>query len=190
MRKALVLTVVMFAAVFTAGCSHLGPVYYKASQEYSFHPPAGWRYNTPSEELAIFQSHSIRGADFRPVMTVVVENTDLDTVEDYMEKQVAELKKLPGFRKGEEDIIGMFEGKRLEYAYHNPRYKLPLRAIFQAFVRGGHVYAITCVCPESHWKKFRGLFYDSLGTFKFGDEAVPIGEKADAYKQPELPTPK
>lgn len=190
MRKLLVLTVVVIAAAFASGCSHLGPVYYRSSQEYSFHPPAGWRYNKPDEPFAIFQSHSVSGSAFRPVMTVVVENTDLDTVEDYMEKQVVELMKLPGFHKGEEDIIGMFEGRRLEYAYHNPRYKLPLRAIFQAFLRGGRVYAITCLAPRSHWKKFKGLFYDSLETFKFGDEAVPIGEKEDAYRKQELPTPK
>jgi len=190
MKKLLILAFVVIAVTFTAGCSHLGPVYYKASQEYSFHPPAGWRYNMPDEHLAIFQSHSIKGSVFRPVMTVVVENTDLDTVEDYMEKQVVELMKLPGFQKGEEDIIGMFEGRRLEYRYHNPRYKLPLRAILQVFLRGGRVYAITCVSPRSHWKKFKGLFYDSLETFKFGDEAVPIGEKKDSYRKPELQTPK
>ncbi len=190
MRKAPVLVFVMAAAAFAAGCSHLGPVYYKASQEYSFHPPAGWRYNPPNEELAIFQSHSVSGSAFRPVMTVVVENTQLDAVEDYMEKQVVELQKLPGFQKGGEDIIGMFEGRRLEYAYFNPHYKLPLRAILQVFLRGGRVYAITCVSPASHWKKFKGLFYDSLDTFKFGEEAVPIGEKESTYGKPEQPAPR
>jgi hypothetical protein len=190
MRKATVLAIVVAAAAFTAGCSHLGPVYYKASQEYSFHPPAGWRYNAPDEELAIFQSHSIRGSKFRPVMTVVVENTKLDVVEDYMEKQLAELQKLPGFQKGEEDIVGMFEGRRFEYSYLDPRNKTPITAIFQVIIRGTRVYAITCLSPASHWKKFKGLFYDSLDTFKFGEEAVPLGEKGSAYAEPELPAPK
>jgi len=190
MRKASLLAVVITAAAFAAGCSHLGPVYYKASQEYSFHPPAGWRYNTPDEELAIFQSHTIRGSEFRPVMTVVVENTDIVTPEEYMEKQSADLLALPGFQKGQEDIVGMFEGRRLEYTYQNPRYKVPLKAILQVFLRTGKVYAVTCVAPASHWGKFKGLFYDSLDTFKFGEEAAPIGEKESAYGRPELPTPK
>jgi hypothetical protein len=188
--KALVLVAAVAAAAFAAGCSQLGPVYYKALQEYSFHPPAGWRFNTPDEQLAIFQSHSISGSTFRPVMTVVVENTELDAVEDYMEKQLIELQKLPGFQKGEEDIVGMFEGRRFEYAYRDPRHKTHIRAIFQVMLRGGKVYAITCLSPASHWKKFKGLFYDSLDTFKFGEEAVPISEKESAYRKPEPSAPK
>lgn len=190
MRRTVVLFVLLGAAVLATGCAQLGPVFYKESQGYSFHPPAKWRHNPIEEDITIFQSHHVKGHKFRPTLTVVVEETDIMTVEEYMEKQHDALRKLPGYQRGEESWVGDFSAWRLDYEYFNPRYKTALTAMTQLMLRDTKIYAATCVVPKSLWNKYKGLFLDSLSTFKFGEKAVPPGYKKGAYDKPELGTPK
>jgi hypothetical protein len=48
---------------------------------------------------------------------------------------------------------------------------------------------MTYAVPKAIWRKYKSMFYDSLDTFKFGEEAIPPGYK-DTYRKPELATPK
>jgi hypothetical protein len=57
-------------------------------------------------------------------------------------------------------------------------------------VREGKVYAITYAAPKALWRRYKSMFYYSLDTFKFGEEAVPIGEYKSPYVKPELATTK
>ena len=57
-------------------------------------------------------------------------------------------------------------------------------------LRNNMIYAATCVVPKPLWNRYKGMFCDSLDTFKFGEKAVPPGYKKDAYDKPELGTPK
>ncbi len=188
MKRVIVLAALLGVAVFAAGCAQLGPVYYKESQEFSFHPPASWRHNPPEEEITIFQSHHIRGYKFRPTLTIVVEDTEIMTVEEYYEKQLVALRKLPAYERGEETSVGNFDAWRLMYTYYNPHYKIVLAAVTQLMLRETRIYAATYVAPKKLWKSYKSLFFDSLYTFKFGEKAVPIGYKRDAYGKPELGT--
>jgi hypothetical protein len=186
MKRGLVLVILLGAAVFATGCAQLGPVYYKRSQEYSFHPPAEWRYNPPEEEITVFQSHHVKGHDFRPNMNIIMEDSDL-VLEEYVEKQRAEwLPKLPGFEIVEEGYVRYGETWRLVYDHYNPRYKITLRALLQLSLWNNRIYALTCMAPKTIWNRYKGTFYDSLDTLKFGKDAVPIGEETDAYSKPEL----
>ena len=188
MKRAIILAVLLGAAAVATGCAQLGPVYYKKAQEFSFHPPAGWRHNPPEEEITIFQSHHVKGYDFRPTLTIVVEDTEIMTVEEYMEKQLEALRKLPAYQRGEETSVGNFDAWRLMYKYYNPHYKVDLRAVTQLMLRNTRIYAATYVAPRKLWRSYKGLFLDSLDTFKFGEEAIPPGYKGDAYSKPELGT--
>ena len=190
MRRTVILVVLLGAAVLATGCAQLGPVFYKESQGYSFHPPAKWRHNPIEEDIAIFQSHHIKGHKFRPTLTVVVEETDVMTVEEYMEKQLDALRKLPGYQRGEESSVGVFDAWRLDYEYFNPHYKVALSAMTQLMLRNNMIYAATCVTPKALWNRYKGLFCDSLDTFTFGEEAVPPGYKKGAYDKAELGTQK
>jgi hypothetical protein len=74
------------------------------------------------------------------------------------------------------------------YDFYNPHFNITLRALQQLVLFETKIYAITYLAEKKLWNKFRGTFYDSLETFKFGEKAVPIGEKTDAYAKPELTT--
>lgn len=188
MRRIFIVVLLLGAVGVTAGCAQLGPQYYKPSQEYSFYPPSKWRYNPPEEEITIFQSHHVRGHDFRPNMNVVAEKTDL-VLEEYVEKQRSEwLPKLPGYKLVEEGYVRYGESWRTIYDFYNPHYKIELRALLQLVLHGERIYAITFVAPKNLWRRHKGMFIDSLETFKFGDEAVPITEGEETYDKPELGT--
>ena len=130
--------------------------------------------------MTIFQSHHVRGHQFRPTMTVVAEETQIMTAEEYMEKQENELRKLPGYEPVDQTRVKDFGGWRLTYNFFNPHYKVTLTALTQLVLRDGRVYAVTCIAPKTLWRRYAGLFRDSLETFKFGPDAAPISEGKDA----------
>jgi len=189
MKRLFVIIILLGAVCVTCGCAQLGQVYYKKSQEFSFHPPANWRYNPPEEEITIFQSHHIKGYDFRPNLNVVMEDTELMADEDYMDRQKDALKKLPGYEELAQDSVGNFDAWRLTYNFFNPHFKeTPLTAVCQLMLRDTRIYVATYIAPEKLWRKYENMFCDSLDTFKFGEEAIPPGYK-DTYTKPELATP-
>jgi hypothetical protein len=190
MRRMLVLAVLAAGACVAMGCAQLGPIYYKPSQEFSFHPPAGWRHFQPAEqELAIFESHHIKGLGHRPRLTVVVEKTDIEAPEEYLENTIESLRKLRGFEEMDREPVGNYDGWRLSYKYvvrgtdpqTGEQADIPLAAVMQFTLRRGKVYVFTFVVHQSLWSSYRGVFYDSLNSLEIGPEAVPIGYK----EQPE-----
>jgi len=188
MKKLLVFALLLAAACAGAGCAQLGPQYYKPSQEYSFYPPSGWRYTPPSEEITVMQSHHVKGHDFRPNLNIVVEESDL-VLEEYVEKQRTEwLPKLPGFRMIDEGYVTFGEVWRATYDHYNPHFKETLRSVLQLALYDNKIYAATFMAPKKIWNSYRDMFGDSLDSFKFGEDAVPIGEKKGAYEKPELKT--
>ncbi len=187
MRRKLTLIILVASAFVGAGCSQLGPLYYKPSQEFSFHPPAKWRYNLPAEEIAVFQSHHVRGYIFRPNLNIIAEETNL-VLEEYAEKQRRQyLPKLPGFSIVKEGYERYGEVWRITYDHHNRRYKTPIRSLLQLVLRGRTLYAITFSAPEPIWRRYEAMFLDSLETFRFGEEAKPIGYKENPYTKARLP---
>jgi hypothetical protein len=189
MRRALVLALLAAGACFAVGCAQLGPSFYKPSQQFSIHPPAGWRCFQPEEkELTIFESHHVKGFDHRPRLTIVVEKTDIETPEEYLEIVIELLRKLRGFEEIDREPVGNYEAWRVAYKYTvnvpDPQTEggrdVLLAAVVQFALRRGKVYVLTYVAHQSLWSAYKSMFYDSLNTFKLGDEAVPIGYKEGA----------
>ena len=186
MRLNCLLIMATACVISGTGCSQLGPLYHKPEQGFSFYPPAGWRYNPPEEEITIFQSHHIKGCEFRPNLNIVVENTDL-ALEEYVENSKnRHMPKLPGFEIIEEDYLRYGEVWRMIYDHLNPRYNVKLRSLLQLFMRGRTVYAVTCTAPAALWDGYGDMFIDVLDNFRFGEEAKPIGGGVDPYRGPEI----
>jgi hypothetical protein len=186
MKRLVIVMSLLVMASAGAGCAQLGSQYYKPSQEFSFYPPAGWRYNPVTEEITVMQSHHVKGHKFRPNLNIVVEPTDL-VLEEYAEKQRTEfLPKLPGFRMVDEGYVTFGETWRATYDHYNPHFKETLRSILQLTLFNNKIYAITFMVPKKLWNSYRSMFYDSLDSFKFGEDAIPISEKKDSYKKPEI----
>jgi hypothetical protein len=133
---------------------------------FSISGPEGWRTDRSGRQRTsvIFLAPKV-DKNFRPNLTVTVQNIGKATLADYIEASKQAAAKLPGGKldKQDEIMLGGQKGAYLRYSYSDGG--LALRSVAFFVVVNEKAYVITGTAPAETYETYRLAFLNAARSF-------------------------